>query len=121
MKGLLPAEQKKTSQNAEIFAAQTALENGQGALGLDTTQLVVITDSDYLTKCMSKYIYKWLRNGFLDAEGKKVVNWKALQALHEQVECMESEEVKVCFWRVPREQNENADRLANEAFGDSTS
>ncbi|KAL3684952.1 hypothetical protein R1sor_002974 [Riccia sorocarpa] len=113
--GLLPWNERHTSQNAEIYAAQIAFdfitEN------FSCKGITIITDSSYLVKAMTEYIYKWVRNGFISSgTNRRIVNAGALENLHETIVDMEVEGVDVRFWHVRREDNEDADALANAAF-----
>ncbi|KAL2642410.1 hypothetical protein R1flu_009997 [Riccia fluitans] len=114
---LLPVNERQTSQNAEIYAAQQALERARAYLIDDLTTVNLITDSSYLTKSMTEYIYKWLRNGFrASGNGLRIVNADAVYHLNSTIEFFNNCDVEVLFWNVRREQNTDADRLANLAF-----
>ncbi|KAH0564836.1 hypothetical protein GP486_001772 [Trichoglossum hirsutum] len=115
--GLLPTNARLTSQRAEIYAAQQAIDVLRTYVRLFRHQrIIIITDSDYLTKSMSEYVYNWVNNGWMNAKGTPVVNGRSLEKLHDTIADLESEGKRVRFWRVSRDQNQEADDLANEAL-----
>lgn len=65
---------------------------------------------------MTTWIYKWKQNGFKTSLGTNVVNWGFFACLEEFVEELDSLGVEVRFWHVPREYNQDTDKLANEAL-----
>ncbi|CAG9939383.1 unnamed protein product [Clonostachys rosea f. rosea IK726] len=81
---------------------------------LDT--VVIKADSEYLVKGMTEWVFKWETNGYKPANRKPVKNSKLFQELHALIKELNTSNVKVFFWQVPREMNKEADRLANEAF-----
>ncbi|KAI9869317.1 MAG: hypothetical protein M1813_000106 [Trichoglossum hirsutum] len=115
----LPDTARHTSQRAEIYAAQAAIDVLRTRVQLARHQrIVVVTDSDYLAKSMSEHVYKWVSNGWLNAKGQSVVNGPALGRLHSTICELEAQGKRVRFWRVPRDCNRDADELVNRALDD---
>ncbi|CAM6097763.1 unnamed protein product [Calypogeia fissa] len=86
--------------------------------------VVLVTDSTYLFLSMTTYIHNWSSNGFLDANGRPVVNrqvnprhkyWKGGVSKYWSI--FEGRGIKILFWKVDREHNQDADHLANLALG----
>lgn len=116
-KGLVDSGQKQTSQVAEIIAVLKALEvlnEVEGTMGF--MEVVVVTDSDYVVKCMCEYLGKWLRNGFRTSKGTKVENEGLLRNLNDRIDELSEEGLEVKFWRVDRSMNKEADALAKGAL-----
>lgn len=118
-KGIVPTSSPQTSQYAELYATMQALETIHQLIiaGEDLTHVIVKTDSAYLAKGLSEYIWKWALNGFLNWKGLPVVNGRAFKYLHEKVVLLEKEYgIHVSFCLVPRESNQQADALAKAAL-----
>ncbi|TGJ87518.1 hypothetical protein E0Z10_g1259 [Xylaria hypoxylon] len=116
-----------TSQRAELCAALRALQTIDESVahewqysintGKALKRVIVKSDSNYLVQSMTEWIFKWLDNGFTNARSQPVVNQDLMKALWQLIKRMDGEKkIKVLFWKVPREKNEHADRLANAAL-----
>ncbi|CAM6129038.1 unnamed protein product [Calypogeia fissa] len=116
--GVLPNWASHTNQAAEVYAAQEAMELivDNPEWGLWRNGVVLITDSDYLFHSMTRYISNWIGNGFLDVNGRPVVNRTAMSQLHSSICVLGERGIKILFWRIDREHNK-ADHLANLALG----
>lgn len=115
--GLVDSGQKQTSQVAEIIAVLKALEVLNKVWEtMGVMEVVVITDSDYVVKCMCGYLGKWLRNGFRTSKGTKVENEGLLRNLNDRINELDEEGIEVKFWRVDRSLNQKADALAKGAL-----
>lgn len=119
-----------TSSRADIHAAigavkaimPYALDGGQVVCDHSgppcrARHVVIKSDSAYLVGSITQHINKWLTNGWKTSNKKPVKNqdlWKVL------LDCLNYVEfdcgTKVDFWHVPREENKEADRLANEGL-----
>jgi ribonuclease HI len=122
--GCLDSFLPQTSTRAEIEGAIQAVEMiAQLDLRAQrTTRVVLKTDSDYLHKSMTEWMFKWLQTGGVGSAGRQVEHWKYLLALHNRiVEVENAKRIRIQFWWVPREYNGKADELANQALdrGDS--
>ncbi|KAF2859993.1 ribonuclease H-like protein [Piedraia hortae CBS 480.64] len=114
-----------TNQMAELYAGIRGLEVAQQIHADETTELtplkqvIIKSDSMYLVRGMTEWIFKWLANGWVNAKGARVVNWKLFARLDELVKQLNGRGVEVLFWLVPREYNAEADALANQALDDT--
>ncbi|KAI0125142.1 ribonuclease H-like domain-containing protein [Xylariales sp. AK1849] len=116
-----------TSQRAELWAAIHALRVVQRLAGkwpdisdggYQLDKVVVKADSEYVIKGMTQWIFKWMGNGWTNARGRPLVNRDLFQKLVQQVRTLRGLGVYVQFWHVPREDNKEADDLANrELYG----
>ncbi|SCO84442.1 uncharacterized protein FRV6_08569 [Fusarium oxysporum] len=119
---VLLSEPHVTNQIAELRAGILALKQTKEiirtkALGDEPLHIIVIkADSDYLVKGMTEWVFKWETNGYKTAKRKLVENAKLFQELRALVGDLNTSNVEVLFWRVPREMNKEADELANQAF-----
>lgn len=122
-------ERDPTSQRAELHAGITALRAAGTLLldpipkdfeGMERPNLIVLkTDSNYLVKGITEYIFKWRENGWLNARGLPVVNGALFRRLDELVNRIEKHTAAtVKFFHVPRELNPGADSLANQVLDD---
>ncbi|KAL9579147.1 MAG: hypothetical protein Q9212_005276 [Teloschistes hypoglaucus] len=128
-RSVLHTDTNPTSQKAELRACLQALglvadvqrgfvkggppiERVVGPLG----RLVIKADSAYLLNSMTDFITKWRMNGYRTSKGTIVVNHEIFAQIDREVRILEALGVKVAFWHVPRERNQNADSLANAAF-----
>lgn len=97
-----------TNITAETSAA---IEACKICLRHDITEVKIYTDSKYLIECMTKHLYKWKNNGWLNAKNKPVVNQFLLKKLDQL-----STQIKIVFEYTPGHQgihgNERADELA---------
>ncbi|KAM7197976.1 Ribonuclease H-like domain containing protein [Naviculisporaceae sp. PSN 640] len=129
-----------TSQRAELHGAIAAVaavtqfvtEGGQwpcppgecedaGKYGCKVKHVVVKSDSAYLVNSITQHIRKWLTNGWLTASKKPIANRDLWEQLLGQIGYLRLVGAGVDFWLVPREMNEDADELANDALRDCDS
>ena len=107
---------RHSNQVAEIQAAKAAIEI---AIQENFNGLKIYTDSEYVYKGITKWIFKWRRNGWWNYWGQPVANqdeWNDLDDLVERFE--EYHGVIVWEWIYGHNGNfgnEEADRLAKEA------
>ena len=104
-----------TSQVAELIAGLTALRVGQDikSKGIQVGQLIIKSDSEYLVKGMTEWIVKWKANGWRTAKGFPVKNENWFRMLNLE---LQTTDIPVSFWLVPRAENVDADALANDAL-----
>ena len=106
-----------TSQKAELYALSKALDAvEQKFVSIMVSRLVIITDSMYLIDGLTKHVWEWEYNGYVDEKGIPVVNGKTFKELHRRIGKLERDGKDVCFWAVEREWNAGADELANAAL-----
>lgn len=109
-----------TNQKAELMACIIALkrvfeiqrECFEGSL----RKVVIKTDSSYLVRGMTDWIFKWKQNGFTNLRGGTVMNTALFKELEQFVLLLKAENVEILFWHVPRAYNQQADQLANNAL-----
>ncbi|OHF02924.1 hypothetical protein CORC01_01682 [Colletotrichum orchidophilum] len=119
--GLLAGDLPQTNARAEIEALVQALriigEITEGDFSL--SQIKIATDSEYLAHAMSLWIGEWIENEGMTARGRNVAHFAVLRDLHEQLDEMtygDDGGLNFMFWAIPREENKEADALANQAF-----
>ena len=110
-----------TSQKAELEACKAALETlvalkEGGHKELPFPWVIIRADSEYVVKGMTEWIYNWRGNGFKNSRRQSVTNGSLFSHLDDLIELLDYRGVEVLFWHVPREQNEDADKLVNAAF-----
>jgi len=117
--GLLPQDFSQTNQVAEVYAAIQALQEAQTRLELRegcVCKVLILTDSSYLVKGISEWIWKWKANGYRTSRNQPVVNGNLFAQLDKLVDVFERQDIPVWFWHVRREFNQAADALANQAL-----
>ncbi|KAI1167654.1 ribonuclease H-like protein [Nemania serpens] len=109
---------------AAIHASQTYIYNGGQWVCDDyptlchtpcpVTHLVIKSDSAYLVNGMTAWVQKWRENRWRTAKNNDVKNqdlWTELDNLVHYLHAATG--VEIDFWHVPRDQNKDADSLAN--------
>ncbi|TFA99286.1 Ribonuclease H1 [Trichoderma ghanense] len=119
--GTLDAALPQTSTRAEIEALSQALDIIRNDVSKDLSLLHyhIRTDSEYLVKTFSAWIQKWIENGGMNSQGKPAAHFDTLKKILERLDDMTDEvkgDMKVKLWQVPREENKEADALANYAL-----
>jgi ribonuclease HI len=113
----LPLYPPPTNQRAEITAIILALEQALEKFEeLDTNPYLdvkIYSDSRYAIGCMTNWIYKWARNGWINAAGNEVANRDLIQEASDLDHRLKEEGGVEYIW-IPREENQIADRLCNE-------
>ncbi|KAJ5378518.1 ribonuclease H-like domain-containing protein [Penicillium cosmopolitanum] len=113
----LPSDPTPTNQRAEITAIIVALEQAlkkyEELDGRPYLQVKIYSDSKYAVNCMTKWIYKWTRNGWINSRGREVANRDLLEEASDLDENLKEEGDVEYLW-IPREENEIADRMCNE-------
>jgi len=109
---------KVTNQMAELTGLVMILEAGlRRKMELNSNPyffLDITTDSKYAIGCVTERNEKWERNGWLNAKGQPVVNQDLIRKALSLIAEIE-EHGQVMFFKVPREENEEADSLAKQA------
>ena len=91
--GVVPSSLPQTSQYAALCATTTALDTTLDLMnaGEDFNHVIIKTDSEYLSKGLSPWVWKWSRNGYKNWRWQPVVNGRACKCLHERVELLEND------------------------------
>jgi len=113
----LPKNPTPTNQRAEITAIILALELALEKLErLETNPYLdvkIYSDSKYAVECMSNWVYKWSKNGWINAAGYGVANRDLIEKASGLDDRLKEEGDVEYIW-IPREKNELADRYCNE-------
>ncbi|KAI7231533.1 hypothetical protein KC330_g6377 [Hortaea werneckii] len=121
----------KTNQQAELRAALEGLLSAKNLRLLNTnlcgkarrpgpmrelSHVVIKTDSAYLFNAMTKWVFKWRNNDYINCRGRPVTNASLFKQLEAEIQALHKLNVGVQFWHVRREENREADALANAAL-----
>lgn len=113
----LPHTPTPTNQRAEITAIILALELAlEKSDQLDTDPYLDVTiysDSKYAVGCMNDWIYKWTRNGWVNAAGYEVANRDLIEEASDLDDRLKEIGDVQYIW-IPREKNQLADECCNE-------
>ncbi|KAF2468331.1 ribonuclease H-like protein [Lindgomyces ingoldianus] len=112
-KGPFGDDGAQTSNRAELRAVCAALGFRHWP-GEGFKTLVFATDSEYVVEGATKWVQGWLKNGWKTAKGGSVKNKDLWEMLLGQVERFADYGMKIEFWRIGRELNTVADKLAKE-------
>ncbi|KAJ6571846.1 ribonuclease H1 [Mycena capillaripes] len=116
--GALSQNPTPTNQRAELAGVIMALELAtERRAQLDNDPFFILTihtDSRYAIGCLTEWLARWINNGWINARGLEVVNRDLIERASDMIDEIHNGG-RVDFVWVPREQNEEADRLANEA------
>jgi ribonuclease HI len=112
---------RPTNQRAELFAAIYALRKARnmfanGNIRGRLNEVVIKTDSSYMVDSITAHIIKWRNNDYTNARGLPLVNQDLLRDLDDICNRLADIGIQARFWRVPRGQNVQADKLANAAL-----
>ncbi|KAM5342061.1 hypothetical protein ACJ41O_015092 [Fusarium nematophilum] len=119
--GLLDPDIQQTSTRAEIEALSQAVRIIQRDIMQDISlqQIYIASDSAYLVEAMSQWIEGWIENNGRNNEGRRVAHYEILKGTHELLDELtygDDGGLDFKFWHVPREENREADMLANSAL-----
>ncbi|KAI1635823.1 ribonuclease H-like domain-containing protein [Biscogniauxia mediterranea] len=131
-RGLLDPALPQTNSRAEIEALAQAVRivrerlcrgRGRGRDDPDMRHFRIRSDSGYLVQAMSEWIGDWNEARGRNSRGRPVAHYGALKEIHDQLDEMSScgggdggEGRDFKFWYVPRDQNREADALANQSL-----
>ncbi|KAI6915048.1 hypothetical protein KC318_g124 [Hortaea werneckii] len=125
----------KTSQKAELTAGLIGLRRAKRLTLLNTDhcgktrrpgpmrklrRVIIKADSAYLVNAMTKWVFKWRNNNYTSCRGRPVRNASLFRKLDAEVQELAELNVYVQFLHVRREQNREADLLANAALDGKT-
>lgn len=75
-----------TNQKAELYAILSALRYIKQNLGLRKHNVTIKTDSQYSIDCVTKWVYSWLKNGWMTQNNKPVANREFIEVIHKYYE-----------------------------------
>ncbi|KAH7371536.1 ribonuclease H-like domain-containing protein [Pyrenochaeta sp. MPI-SDFR-AT-0127] len=117
----------RSNQRAELYAAIKGLQfldeankkiNPKEPTGVRKDKdeaWIIATNSEYVARGMTEWLPTWKRNNWRTAKYTKPVNLDLFLALDSLMAKHEAKDVKIGFWRIPREHNTLADSLAQAA------
>ncbi|KAI1140063.1 ribonuclease H-like protein [Hypoxylon sp. FL0543] len=119
--GVLDSTLPHTSTRAEIEALRQLLRIIQQELAWNVLlkNYYIRTDSDSLMRAMAELMEGWTADGGRNARGQPVRHYQVLKEIHDRIDDMtygDEGGMEFKFWHVPREQNREADALANAAL-----
>ncbi|THU84753.1 ribonuclease H-like protein [Dendrothele bispora CBS 962.96] len=76
---------------------------------------IVATDSEYVVKGITQWYSAWEKRGWRTSSGKSPTNLDLFHRLNDKLNAIEAMNIEVGFWKIPREHNKLADKLASEA------
>ena len=82
-------------------------------------EIKVRSDSEYLCQAMSMWVDGWIEDDGMRPNGQPVAHFGKLKEIHEAIDEMtygDDGGLHFQFWHVPREENYEADALANSAL-----
>lgn len=74
-----------TNQRTELYAILFAIKLINKEFGLDNVHLIIKTDSAYSINCVTKWIKKWLNNGWKNTAGEIVSNKEMIEQIYKYV------------------------------------
>jgi ribonuclease HI len=101
----------QTSNREELRAVIGALQYLPWSYE-DWTKLVIATDSEDVVKGITDWIQTWSRNGWRTMQGGAVQNQDLWMKLIREIDEHRQMGMDVCFWRIPRSLNREADNAA---------
>lgn len=113
----LYAGQRATNQRAELTAIilglEMALEKSDKLDSNPTLDVTIFSDSRYTVDCMTDFIYKWTRNGWVNSRGEEVANRDLIEEASDLDDRIAQLGTVTYIW-IPRSENELADKHCNE-------
>ncbi|KAF2234789.1 hypothetical protein EV356DRAFT_566945 [Viridothelium virens] len=105
-----------TRETAELEGTIAALRSVQrmrdSDSAFDIERVVIKSDFEYVVKGMTTRIQQWKASGYLNSDGKPLVNSTLFRMLDDLVLELNDEGVGVQFWQVSRDWNDGAERWA---------
>ena len=112
---------RPTNQKAELTAclvALTTVPEVESSMTDGLKKVVIKSDSEYVVKGMTGWIFKWKKNGWKTSKGSTVVNATLYRLIEEMVHRLKTMGIEVLFWHVPRDRNKEADAIAISSLDD---
>lgn len=102
---------RKTNNRTELEAIMWAINREID--GCRRRELVIHTDSKYAINCLTVYYSRWEKNGFLNANGRPVVNQELIRECRESIVKLEDQGSQVRFVHVPGHSGHEGNEAAN--------
>ena len=117
----LPKAISHKSQSAQLYACQRAIEVIEDVViqnhNANVKTVIIKTDSSYLVKCLSKFVFDWEQNGYLNVHGNPLINRIAIEKIHSLlVESVREDRARYQFWLVDIADNSDAITLAKGVY-----
>jgi ribonuclease HI len=113
----LYAYRKVSNQRAELTAIilglEMALEKFDDLDSNPNLDVTIYSDSRYAVDCMTDFIYKWTRNGWINSRGEEVANRDLIEEASDLDDRLAQLGTVTYSW-IPRSENSLADRHCNE-------
>lgn len=119
----LPEYMNQTNNRAALEAVRTALteiiQMRHTKLDPRWKEIIIMTNSDYVKKSLSLWVWEWERNGWQNMKKSTTIkNLDAMQEIHNLLTHIETTlNMSVRFWKVDREYISDAEVLAKIAMG----
>lgn len=115
----LPDSPAPTNQRAEItaiiLALQIALDQCKSPGSNPHMDVTIHSDSRYAINCMTVWVHKWVRKGWIKSAGAAVCNRDLIQEAFDLNNLLRQQGYVRYVW-IPRGQNTEADDLCNRAM-----
>ena len=117
----LPKVMSHKSQNAQLYACQRAIEVVEDLVTRELDghikTVIIKTNSSYLVRCFSEFVFEWEKNGYLNAHGNPVINRVAIEKIQNLLmESVREGRANYQFWLVGKEDNSAPIPLAKDVF-----
>lgn len=75
-----------TNQKTELYAILYAIKYIGRSYDLGKIELTIKTDSQYSIDCITKWVYSWVKNGWMTQSGKPVANKEFIEPIYNYCE-----------------------------------
>lgn len=113
----LPSYTAPTNQRAEITSVilglRMALKRYDQLHSDPWLDVTIYSDSAFAVNCMEEWVYKWIKNGWMNCKGNEVANRDLIEeavVLNDRLK----EKGDVRYVWIPREENQYVDKLCND-------
>lgn len=71
-----------TNQKCELYAILMAIKYIRATVGLHNKHVIIKTDSKYSINCITKWIDRWIKNGWKTQNGTPVINREFIEPIY---------------------------------------
>jgi ribonuclease HI len=75
-----------TNQRTELYAILMAIKYVKQNFSLSKYKLKIMSDSEYSINCITKWVYGWIKNGWVTKNGTPVSNSELIEQIHNYYE-----------------------------------